>query len=291
MKRKMLALALSCLLLLSAAGCAENVKKTVTATFYPLYVALINVTRDVEGVSVHCMAPPQAGCLHDYQMTTADRRLLEDSDVVVINGAGLEGFLDALLPNLEADVIDTSKGIALLEDEEHGVNAHIWVSVQGMIRQVENIVSGLAAADPDHAEQYRANGAAYTQRLEALYEEMKEALTPCEGMPIVTFHEAFDYFAEAFGLRVVAVVQSDHNTAPSGRELAALAEAIRAEHVRALFAEPQYEDVSVDILSRETGVPVYLLDPAVSGEAEPEDYDAYIRIMRRNAEALKEALE
>lgn len=274
-------------------ACAHAEPYRITATFYPLYVAAINVARDAEGIEIVCMAPAEAGCLHDYQMTTADRRALEDSDVVIMNGAGLEPFLDKLLPTLRADVIDASAGIPLLKDDhahDHGENAHVWVSIEGMMAQVQNISDGLAAADPARAYQYAQNAEAYLRELKALKLEMSEALAPYKGASIVTFHEAFDYFARDYGLNVVAVVQTDHGSAPSARALAEVAEAIRREDVKALFAEPGADDASVQILARETGVPVYELDPAVSGEANPADFDAYLRIMRQNMQTLIEAL-
>lgn len=269
---------------------AEEAPLRVTVSFYPLYIAAINVARGVEGIEIESLTPPSAGCLHDYQMTTADRRVLEDSDVVVLNGAGVEGFLDKLLPSLSADVITVGDGIPLLPGH-HESNGHIWVSVPGMIDEVRNLAAGLSRVDPENADIYAANAAAYIARLEALYADMRARLAPFEGAPIVTFHEAFDYFARDFGLRVVATVQSHHGSAPSAKDLATLAEVIREENVKALFAEPQYEDTSVDILARETGVPVYLLDPAVSGELDPTDYDAYLRVMRQNADTLAEALQ
>ena len=157
MKKRMLPYLMAASLFFGLSGCASaDAPLTVTATFYPLYIAALNIARDVEGVDVRCMAPPQAGCLHDYQMTTADRRSLEDSAVVIMNGAGLEGFLDKLLPSLGAAVIDASESVPLLPGREDGeaVNPHIWVSVGGMIAQVKNIAAGRAGADPAHAAQY-----------------------------------------------------------------------------------------------------------------------------------------
>lgn len=279
-------------LLLGACGAAEN-QLTVTATFYPLYLATLNIARGVEGVSVGCLTPPTAGCLHDYQITSYDRRILSASEVIVQNGAGLEAFLDKLLPQLDASVIDASEGVALLPGREEGesVNPHVWVSVSGAMAQAENIARGLAKADPAHADAYRANCEAYVASLTALKEEMATALAPVAGAKIVTFHEAFDYFAREFGLEIAAVVQHEEGSAPSAREVADTVETIRAQGVRALFAEPQYTDESIGLIARETGVPLYTLDPAVTGEADPGDYDAYARIMRQNAQTLLEALQ
>ncbi len=292
MKRRCVFLAPLLALFVFVSGCDEAARRdmTVVTTFYPLYIATINVTRDVPGVAVSCLAPPEAGCLHDYQMTAADRRALEKASVVVMNGAGLETFLDGVLPGLSATVADASEGVALLEGV-HGKNPHVWVSPDGMMQQTMNIAAKLSEWDPGHAEQYDANARAYVDRLAALRNAMQEALKDYYGVSIVTFHEAFAYFAEAFGLHVAANVVHDEGAAPSAQELAWVADVIKIENIRALFAEPQYTDASVETLSRETGLPVYTLDPVVSGKADPNDYDAYLRIMEKNLETLLEALQ
>lgn len=302
MKRIILILLLLCLAV-PVAHAGEAQPLHVVASFYPMYVAALNVMKDVPGVELTVMAPSSAGCLHEYQMSTADRRLVEDADVLILNGAGLEAFMDKLLPQLSAQIIAASDGIDLMEtcydhDHDHShpghtheKNAHVWVSPDGMAAQVRNIAAGLSAADPANASLYEENANNYVAKLAALRDEISAQLAPYAGEPIVTFHEAFDYFARDFGLEIVATVVGEHGTAPSARDLADMADLIRAEHVRALFAEPQYDDTSVDILSKETGLPVYQIDPAVSGEIDPTDYDAYLRIMRENAATVAEALK
>lgn len=284
----LLSMLLCLALLLPFGGHAEGALQ-VTASFYPLYVAAINVCQDVPGASVSVMAPVSAGCLHDYQMTTADRKTLADTDVLLLNGAGLESFLDKVLPDLRAAVIDTSDGVTLITDDE-GVNPHIWLSVDAMMRQVENIAAGLSEIDPSNADAYARNAADYIERLAALREGMHQLLDPLAGAKIVTFHEAFPYFARDFGLDVVATVETHHGQAPSAREMADLAVLLTGEGVKALFAEPQHADASVDILSRETGIPIHVLDPAVTGPVDPAARDAYIDAMRSNADTLVEAL-
>ena len=159
-----------------------------------------------------------------------------------------------LLPG-RARTIDASEGIALLPGAHGETNPHVWVSVDGAMRQVENITEGLVALDPSREDLYRENANAYLERLGALKAQMGEALQPFEGEPIVTFHEAFDYFAKEFGLRVVAVIEAEPGDTPSAREMAEVADKIRAEQVRALFAEPQYEDLSAKLSgNRRAGV-------------------------------------
>lgn len=287
-KKIICALLLVCL---SLGGFAAAEGLNVTATFYPLYLAAINVCRGVDGVAVSCLTPPTAGCLHDYQITSAERRALADSDVIIANGAGLESFMEKLAPQLDSAVIEAAAGIDLLPGHEDEWNPHVWVSVSGAMRQAENIAAGLSAADPAHADAYAANCAAYLEKLRVLQEETAAALAPCAGKSIVTFHEAFDYYAAEFGLNVAAVVQHDEGSAPSAREIAETIAIIREQNVTALFAEPQYSDDSVDVIARETGLTVFELDPAVTGEAIADDYDAYLRIMQQNLAVLLEALQ
>lgn len=291
MHKRILLVCLLALSLAAAPSAGGEAPLRVVVSFYPLYIAAINIARDVPGVQVNVMAPPSAGCLHDYQLTTADRRSVEDADIVIINGAGLEAFMEKVLAEVSGKVIDASAGLALLPDAHHGANPHVWVSLDGMAGEIENIARGLAEADPAHAEGYQENAAAYIEKLHALAADIGQQLAPYAGEPIVTFHEAFDYFAQDFGLNIVATIQNEHGAAPSARDLAVLSTLLREQSVKALFAEPQYEDASVDLLAKETGLPVSLLDPAVSGEMDAGDFDAYLRIMQQNADTIAEALQ
>ncbi len=122
-----IAAALACACLCSAAGCARVAEPPeaahglrIVTSFYPMYLFAANVAQGVEGVSVHNMAAPEVGCLHDYQLLPGDLRALENTDVLVINGAGMEPFLDKVrAQHPELPVIEASEGIALLADDGH----------------------------------------------------------------------------------------------------------------------------------------------------------------------------
>lgn len=178
MSKRFLCLLL-CLCLFALPACAEKESITVTASFYPMYITLLALTRDVPGLSLSCLAPADTGCVHDYQLTTADRRLLERTDLLVINGGGMEAFLEPLLPQLKGRVANASEGLALLPAGGGGAlhgegteNPHLWVSLPGNMAQVRNLCEALAALDPENEERYRANGAAYLEKLDALYARM-----------------------------------------------------------------------------------------------------------------------
>ena len=302
MKKSMLA-ALLALALLVCGGCAaeEAAGKTIVTSFYPMYVFTQNVARDVPGVRVVNMASESAGCLHDYQLQTRDMVTLEEADALVINGGGMEQFMDKVIaqrPNLP--VIDASSGIDMLcsEDDhdehdghehDHGVyNAHVWLDPALAMRQVQNIADGLAAADSENAEAYQQNAAAYKARIQALDAELSAQLAPLAGSAIVTFHEAFTYFANAYGLVVAGVIANDAGEEPSTRQIAATCDLVKQRQVKALFVEPQYPTKSAETIARETGAQMFTLDPVVSGDGSPESYE---NAMRENARVLTEALE
>ena len=296
--KRTLSLLLAGLLLLPLAGCGkapaptESSGYTIVTSFYPMYLATINIARDIPGVTVVNMTQPQTGCLHDYQLTPEDMKKLEAADVFVANGAGMESFLqDVLTQQKGLTVVNASQGIALLNDPSGDPNPHLWVSIGHAIQQVGNIAEGLAAADPDHAARYQSNAAAYGAKLAGLQAEMHAALDPLPHRDIVTFHEAFPYFAEEFNLNIVSVVEREPGSEPSATELAETIDAVNASGVKALFAEPQYPAKTAEVIARETGARVYTLDPVVTGDATPDAMDAYLIAMRKNMEVLKEALQ
>ena len=264
----------------------------LVTSFYPMYVATLNVAGGLPGVQLTNLTRPLTGCLHDYQLAPEDMITLTTADVFIVNGAGMESFLDkAVRHNPWMVVVEASAGIELIRAgaaPDGEANPHVWVSVSDHLRQVANIAAGLAKADPARAARYAANAAAYSPQLEALRLEMQQALAPARGRPIVTFHEAFPYFAREFGLRVAAVVEREPGSEPNAQELAATIRTVRAAGVRALFAEPQYPPRAAELIARETQAKVYTLDPAVSG---PLQADAYLVIMRRNLQVLREALQ
>lgn len=290
--------------ILATAGCAAGVSggagsgsqeengtppTTIATSFYPVYVFTLNIAKGIPDVRVVDMTKPATGCLHDYVATPDDMKNLEGAQFLVINGAGMESFMDKVsqqFPHLRT--IDSSKGIPLLKGTgDQGDNPHIWVSISGAIAQVRNIGGQLAAADPAHAARYRANTDAYIKKLEAQRDKMHLALDGLKNRDIVTFHEAFPYFAKEFNLNVVGVIEREPGSEPSAKDVADTIRRVRTLGVKALFAEPQYPAKAAETIARETGARVYTLDPAVTG---PMTADAYLGIMDANLKVLQEAL-
>lgn len=275
-----------------ASGMGREDGLSIVTSFFPVYVAAINVTQDIPGVTVTNMTEPQTGCLHDYTLRPQDLKLLEDADVFIINGAGMEAFLgDVLAQREDLKIIEAAKGIPLLSEEGGGENPHVWVSLTNAVPYVRNIAAQLSEIDKGNAVLYEQNATAYIEEIEDLSKEMHSKISSLKNRDIITFHEAFPYFAEEFDLNIAAVVEREPGTEPTQKELKEIIETVRRTGIRALFAEPQYSSGAAEIIAAETGAVLYTLDPVVTGEAVPEAADVYLAAMRRNMETLIEALD
>lgn len=289
---------------LALTGCGSNTANTsadnagkkdgsvrIVTTFYPMYIDAINIANGIDGVSVTNMTKPQTGCLHDYQLTTEDMKTLEKADILIANGAGMESFLDKVIKGQKKlTIIDASQNMELLETDGEK-NPHLWLSVTANIQQVKNITEQLKKADPKHADAYQANADIYIQKLEALKKEMHNTLDKVPHKDIVTFHEAFPYFAKEFGLNIIAVVEREPGSEPTPSELQAVIQQIKPLSSKVLFTEPQYAPSAAQTISRETGAKIFTLDPVVTGESTADAMDAYLVTMRKNMATLKEALQ
>lgn len=272
---------------------AQNLSpKTVTiaASFYPMYIFTLNVARDIPNVKVIDMTKSTAGCLHDYAVTPEDMKNLEGASVLITNGAGMESFLAKVTSQIkDLKIVDSSKGIQLIKGEgDEGDNPHVWVSISNAITQVQNIGDQLARLDPNNATKYQENTQAYIKKLEAERDKMHQALDSVRNRDIVTFHEAFPYFAKEFNLNIAGVIEREPGSEPSAKELAETIDQVKSLQVNALFAEPQYPVKAIETIAKATGAKIYTLDPVVTG---PMEADAYIKIMDSNLKSLQEALQ
>lgn len=265
-------------------------KVTIVTSFYPVYILTLNIVKDIPDVKVVNMTKEQTGCLHDYQLTTDDIKTLEKAQIFVINGVDMEAFMDKVVeqqPNLK--VVDSSIGIEFIKNQSDGENnPHLWVSISNAIKQVRNIGQQLSVLDPVNAVKYKSNTDMYMSKLEAEKEKMHKELENIKSRDIITFHEAFPYFAKEFDLNIVTIIEREPGSEPSAGELAQIVKRVNETKVKALFAEPQYSTRAVETIARETGAKIFMLDPVVTG---PPDADAYINIMDNNLKILLEALK
>jgi zinc transport system substrate-binding protein len=276
--------------------------ETIVTSFYPIWIMTLNLTKGLEDhVFVRNMAAPSVGCLHDYQLQTSDMKALSGADLFLVNGAGMEAFLPEIthaLPNLP--VVEASEGIDLLKqgdtveilesEEEKEVNAHLWLDPSRAIRMAENLASGLLRLLPSDEATITANLEDFRSRLTVLDQQLHDGLKDLARRDIITFHEAFPYFAAAYDLNVVAVVNKEPGEVLTPTQLAELVREIKRLENPPLFVEPQYTDLSAQTLSRETGSSVWSLDPIVTGPEQDVPLDYYEIVMLQNMNTLIEAL-
>ena len=254
-------------------------KLTVVTSFYPMYIAALNITEGAD-INLNNLSEPQTGCLHDYQLTTEDVKLLSKADVFIINGGGMEEFLDDVVSNYpKLKVVDSSKGVDALED-----NAHMWMSVPCYIKQVENIATELSKLDPANADKYNANAQTYISKLNEL-KSMENEVN--KGSNVVLFSEAYEYVAKDYEMEVKSVLDLDEEKDISAKEVAETVDVIKKDNVPLIIAEKQYGEKMADIVKGETGVNVVYLDTIIRGDY---NKDSYINAMRSNIELLKGAL-
>lgn len=296
--KKIISIISALLVCIFASGCKKNLAKQTryVASCYPVYIITLNLIDGIEGTEVIHMSENHQGCLHDFQIQSEDLKNIEKSSAFIINGAGMENFLKKVTDEIpKIKIIDSSKDIKLLENNchhhhhshEHEYNPHIWMSIDNYIKQTENIAEGLIESDPENEEKYKQNCEEYISKLKNLKNDITLKLKDVRGKSIITFHEAFPYFANEFGLNIPDVINHDPESEPSAKQISKTINIMKENNINSLFIEPQYKSTAAETISKETGAKIYTLDPAVTGE---NSKDAYIEIMTKNAETLKEAL-
>ena len=261
-----------------------------------MYIAALNIIGDTEGVELTCLVQPRTGCLHDYQMTPADRQRLQQTDVMLVSGAGAEAFLEPVLASLPTlPVVDASKGIALLpsghhheehEHEEHeheeACNEHIWAAPATYRQQVLNLAEGLAAADAAHAQVYRRNAAAYCAAIDTVQAKLTAAVAAGGYTKCLLFSESLAYLAQELELEVLGTLSIGEQATVSAAELAAAEQAIAGQKVLLLY-DAQYDRLYTDLQRHAAEGRILSLDIAVQGEPKA---DAWLTAMEKNAALL-----
>ena len=301
MKKKGFVLFLLTVLLFTACGTDKNKteetdKLTVVTSFYPVYLLAQEITQGAEGITLENMAQPQTGCLHDYELSISDMKLLETADVFIINGGGMESFLNQALERYpDLTVIDTSEGISLLEEEghhhhdeeeeaadEHEGNSHIWLSPARAAQQAENIAAALSEMDKADAAVFAKNAANFKKETDALLQEAAQIALP-EDTEAEVFHEGFAYFAELFGMEIASGIFVDEYQVPSAKELTEAADEAKEHNIRFFLTAADDGRIYAETLAGETGETITLLDPLTTAAE-----GSYTERMRKNIQAVAE---
>ena len=313
--KKRIAAALLCGLLLFSlcASCGkrdtdDGVTLRIAATTYPLYLFTTALTDGVEGVEVTQLVTDQISCLHDYTLTVTAMKAIERADVLILNGAGLEEFMDDALEVTDAVVIDCSEGVALLpsqEDEHHHgheerdheghdheeeFDPHFWLDPQRAKIMLEDICNGLSEADPAHSAAYRAHFDAARAQLDTYAQKWADMLSGANlsCRELITFHDGFSYLADAFGLMVLKAIEEEAGSEASAAEIREIISLIETHDIPVIFTEENGSDTTATAIARETGIKTASLTMIMSGTG--TGLMPYLEAMDHNIKILTDSL-
>ncbi len=284
----------------------DRPKPVILTSIPPLFSWASNVAGEL--ATVENLLPADVGP-HDFQLRPRDLDRIQRADVVLINGLGLESWLERILAASGKNhqrVVSVADGIApadlifalpelkvgtgskLHSHDHHGAaNPHLWLDPILARNAVSNLVAALVQIDPGQAKAYETNGRVYSARLDRLDAEIRKETSGLLRRDVVTFHDAFPYFCRRYNFRLAGVIEEVPGASPSPRYLASLSQAIRDQGVKVVFTEPQFNPRLAQQLARDLKLSVAQLDVLETGVLSPTAYEDG---MRKNLRSLVEAL-
>lgn len=280
------------------AGCGlQGEPAQIAATTLPVYEF---TARLVEGtpITVTRLVTEEVSCLHDYSLNVRQVKAAEAAELIVISGGGLEDFMADILS--DANVIDASSFRIGFHDmthihshgeeqhhendgHHHETDPHVWLSPENALIMADNIRGALSIQYPEYAEIITKNAFVLFDELKDLKNYGEETLADLSCRELITFHDGFAYFAEAFDLHILEAVEEESGSEASAKELIHLIKEVEHHALPAIFTEKSGSVSAASIIARETGCKSFSLDMAMSG-------DSYIDAMYHNIDTVKEAL-
>ncbi len=267
----------------------EKETMTIVTSCNPMYMAVLNITADVEGVEVCNFSQPTTGCLHDYTLTPADMKALAKADAFVVNGAGMEGFLQNVIeayPDLP--IIDASMGVSendMIED-----NSHLWMSPVCYVQQCKYIAVELGERDFNRKSEYITNADDYIQNIEySLLRTISGDAFETSDKNVVILQEAFEYLAKDLGLDIVAVMDLDEERQVSAGEVAEIVDIMKETGTSKIVSDNEYAKTMSQTISNELlkasgqKAKTAYIDTMVKGTYEKDDY---IKVMDSNIQQI-----
>lgn len=275
----------------------------VYSSFFPIY----DLTSKIGGQMIDSrQLIPDGVAAHDYDPSSQDMVMLEEADMLVINGANMEGWADSLVASLSNDIYlcDSSEGISLIEghshdhdhgheedDHDHSLDPHTWTSPRNAMTQAQNIKDALAEIDPENEAYYQDNLDLVLEELSKLDEEYEEAISSFSKKDLVISHEAFGYLAHDYGLNQIGIEALVPESEPSPDRMAQIIDTINSSDIDTIYYESNKNDSVMEAIQRETGAQILKLDTLeVISQEDLENGEDYFSLMRRNLDQLKKGL-
>lgn len=269
----------------------------VEVTFYPL----AEFAKQVGGnfVEVNTLVPAGSEP-HDFEPTTQDIARMHAAKVYIYNGAGFEGWLTRVIPDLQKSgvlTVDSSQGITLLQadptiaESKSATDPHIWLDPVLAEQQVRNIEAAFIQADPAHQAEYTRNANSYIKKLQTLDREFQIGLATCQQHTIVTSHAAFAYLAKQYDLEVLPIAGLSPDEEPSPQRLAQIVQQVKKQNIHYIFFESLVSPTLANTIATETGAKTLTFNPLEG--LTPADISAkkeYISVQEENLQNIRVAL-
>lgn len=262
----------------------DGVTKIVTS-FYPMYIIAKNLVDGASNVELTNMADVNVGCLHDYTLKTEDIKKVENADIFISNGLGMESFISKLIEaNQDMYVIDSSAEIQnpILDEDE--TNPHIWTSIDNYLKQVQTVALELKRLDPENEAIYEANRRAYIAKLNRLKNEFNNQLKDLKDERAICLNEAFEYMGRDIGLQLTSI-QTDHEESTlSAETLKNVIDVAKTQEIKIILVDKNDNKSNAQTIANEIDAQILELNSGLTGSL---DKDAYINAMEENIEKLK----
>lgn len=288
----------------------------IVTSFYTSYIIVSNLIKDIPNINVINLTNNEIGCAHDYQLTTDNMKTLSTTDIFIMNGGGIEGYIEEVVNTYpKINIIDLSQNITMLDnthvhedihnheeehdhDHDHGeFNPHVWMNPQLYINQIENAQENISdyldksniKKDilEDIKERINSNSVEYVNKIKEVSREL-ERLNNHSSTGVIIFHDSFAYLADLLDLEVIETFTLEEDTSLSAGEIAYIINIIKEKDIKIVFSESQYSDFIPSKIAEETNAKVFTIDTAVLGDG---NLDSYINAMRNNILTIENAFE
>lgn len=303
--KKIISILILALLLLGCAmqgqqqGQLQQQNKTnkikVVASFYPIWEFAKNVGGERAEVS---MLMPPGVSPHEFEPTPSAIKQLNEADIFIINGAGLESWAPNLIQGVSSQklvVVDSSKGIKLIESQDpdaQGSDPHIWLAPPLAKMQVENIKEAFIKADPAGSEYYKENAMKYKAKLDELDKKIRETFSTCKKKDILIAHATLGYFCKEYNCNQIPIEGINEEGEPTPAELALIVRQAQEKNVSAVYFENLISPKSAKALADEINGKVLVFN-TVHGLNSTEEAlgENYITLMEKNIDAIRQGLD
>jgi zinc transport system substrate-binding protein len=270
----------------------QSQQKKVAATIFPLY----DITKNIAGTTVDVELILEAGASpHTFDPSPATMRKLQGTQAVYAIGHGLDDWTFSIVENIEAQIVGVDRNIDLRQSVDHdhetdlsnphdeefaNLDPHYWLSISNAKIIAKTIANDLTDRFPEHTDSYQENLNEYIKELDQANAQIQETIDQITNKQIITLHDAWYYFSNAYGLEVAGIFEPTAGREPSPQYLADLTEAVIASGSNTLYSEPQLSTLSIQAFSNDNDLTIVELDP-IGGI---ENRQSYTDMMKYNAE-------